>query len=394
MNSTNSLKFLDKYFFGFLALIFGPFVKLFSSSKKPNKEEIRKILIIKLWAMGDSIMTLPMIKAIKEKYPDAEIDVAVKPNDSIVFKKHKFIDKIMLIQPKNFFSLIKMFKKYDVVFDLEPYLNLSAIAASYCGKKRIGFSHGIRKLFYTNTINFNKTKHIAKMYFEMARFIDVFQENNKKNNLIKSNKTLIELKYSKDAEKKVNEILKREKISKKDVLIGFNPSVGASVKEREWPKENFRLLAEKILKNKRLKNAKIILIGTKNDFELNEYIKKIDKLKNNKTNKIINLSGKFNLEELFCLIKKMKLMVSNDTGPMHIAAAQGVKTIGLFGPNTPAIWGPYGDKNISIFHPKKGCPFLNNTKHTLVPKHLTKEQKTCMDAIKVEEVLKEILKSK
>ena len=367
MNSTDLLKIVDKYIFVILIIIFGFFVKLFSSSKKPKK--IEKILIIKLWAIGDSILTLPLISQIRKKYPRAQIDILSHKNNMIVYQNQKFIDNRINL---TFLNCFKLFKKYDVCIDTEPFMNQSAIISCYVSKKRIGFNHGIRKILYTNTIKFDKTKHMVEMYFDMGKIIDVIQDKSKK---------LIELKYSKSAEDKVNDILAKNKISKQDKLICFNPSVGASVKEREWPKENFKSLAEKILKSN--KTTKIILVGIKSDYELNEYIR-------NKNKNILNFSGKLNLEELFCFIKKTNLVISNDTGTMHISAAQGIKTIGLFGPNTPVIWAPYGEKNISLFHPKRGCPYLDNTKHNLVSKHLTEEQKTCMNAIKVEEVFQHI----
>jgi ADP-heptose:LPS heptosyltransferase len=70
--------------------------------------------------------------------------------------------------------------------------------------------------------------------------------------------------------------------------------------------------------------------------------------------------------------------------------AMGVKTITLFGPNSNKLWGPYGKGNISIAKYKKGCPFIDNTNRKLIPDILTEKQKTCMDAISVQDVYKRI----
>ena len=83
-------------------------------------------------------------------------------------------------------------------------------------------------------------------------------------------------------------------------------------------------------------------MGLNSEREINKEIK------NNMNSKITDLSGQTNLLETFALIDKCKLFISNDSGPMHIAAAQGVKTIGLFGPNLPIRFGPYGPNNIGI----------------------------------------------
>ena len=185
----------------------------------------------------------------------------------------------------------------------------------------------------------------------------------------------MELKYPKEAENNVERLLKSQGISPKDRLIGICAAVGESVTERQWP--YFRELCM------RIKGYKIILIGS--DYQLNEGVR-------DGNPDMINLAGKLSMPEMFCIMKRFSVFVSNDTGPMHVAAAQGTRTIGLFGPNTPKIWAPLGKHNISIFHPAKGCPYLDNTRHELVPSHLTEAQKKVMENITVDEVLHHINK--
>jgi len=376
MSATKLLKFVDKYIFVVIIILCSIFTR--KTKKFDNKKKNLNIAFVKVWAMGDAINTLPMIRCIKEKYPDCNITIITKESLIPVYNE-KFIDKINIISFKNMFKGIFSLKKYDLVFDLEPYLNSSALLAYYLGETRIGFANQLRSKTYNYTIPFQKDKHLVRMYMDMLKFIGTN----------KSVDSLVPLAYSPEAKRNSDKILRENNIKKNDVLIGFCAGVGEMVKEREWGKENYRRLAEKIIEQKKIskkdkkKNIKIILIGTNEDREINYYIK------NNNQN-IIDLSGQMNLETLFAFMKNIKIFVSNDTGPMHIAAAQGCKTIGLFGPNTPSIWGPYGKKNISIFHPKKGCPFLDNTKHELIPKKLTIEQKTCMDAIGVDEVYRAV----
>ncbi len=131
-----------------------------------------------------------------------------------------------------------------------------------------------------------------------------------------------------------------------DILVGFCASVGNSVRARQWPKENFRELATRILVEEG--NARIILTGTREDAALNEFIR-------DGRPRILNLSGKAGLEELFCLLAAMTIFISNDTGPMHVAAAQGVPTLGLFGPSSPALWRPYGERNGFLYRGEEVC---------------------------------------
>ncbi|MGV8150758.1 MAG: glycosyltransferase family 9 protein [Candidatus Woesearchaeota archaeon] len=360
------LKSIDKYLLGIIASMIGTF----KIHKKNPPSKPKKILFIKLWAIGDSVNTLPLIKKVKESYPQSEITILTK-NSLMPIYDQPFIDKI--VTTNNVFEIIFSLKKYDVVFDLEPFINISAITSSWLGKYAIGFSDQTRSMTYDYQSKFYKDKHITKTYLEMGKPLHI-------KNTIDS---LINLNYSKRNEENAKKILEQHlrvsgKNKKNMRIIGICAGVGDSIPERSWPKSQFKDLCEKILQSKEHK-VKIILIGTKEDYELNEYIK-------SKNPNIINTAGKFTLQELFYVMTKIDLFVSNDTGPMHIAAAQGTRTIGLFGPNTPKIWAPYGTKNISIFHPKNGCPYLDNTRHELVPNNLTESQKTCMDAISVDEV--------
>ncbi|MBW3012122.1 glycosyltransferase family 9 protein, partial [Candidatus Woesearchaeota archaeon] len=109
-----------------------------------------------------------------------------------------------------------------------------------------------------------------------------------------------------------------------------------------------------------------------------------------------NLAGQTKVTESFYLIEKCSIFISNDTGPMHVAASQGVKTIGLFGPNTPKLWGPYGKKNIALYHKVQCSPCILNEKG-IFPECIyngTKLYQQCMKKITVKEVLKAFEKLK
>ena len=86
------------------------------------------------------------------------------------------------------------------------------------------------------------------------------------------------------------------------------------------------------------------------------------------------------------MIEQCKFFVGNDSGPMHIAAAQGVKTIGLFGPNTPVRWAPIGKKNISVYHEWFCSPCIHTHKG-IVPECIFGRDNKCMKAIQVKKVI-------
>ncbi len=333
-----------------------------------DKKTIKKILIIKYWALGDSIVLLPLIKALKKGFPDAEIDVMPTDRNKTIFEGQKDIHKIIECWGLGFW-----FGKYDLCIDAEPFLNLSALRAFFSGKYTVGFSHGVRSRLYNLTVDFNKKQHMVQNYLDFARKLGVEYNTDE----------LAPLVISSDDKKIISKYLKNNKISKSDFIVGISSGVAESVKYRMWPVENFAQLADELIKKY---SARIIFIDSKNNKNM------IDKIVKNMKERAINASGLFTVKQSAELIKNCSMFISNDSGMMHVAAAEGVKTIGLFGPNTPILWGPYGKHNISI--KAKIAPFMDNTKPELVPKHLTKKQKTCMDTIEVNEVLNAVKRLK
>ena len=370
-------RFIDKTAGTLLSLLFGVLSKPFNR-KLPKS--INNILIIKLWAIGDSIITLPMIDSLKKRFPKSKITILVKKRNYLVYKDSKDIDHIELFESGNFSHILALFRKFDVCMDLEPYLNISALLSFFFSNYRMGFSHGARSLLYSKKIKFNRKQHMVQNYLDFARAIGA------KNDY----KSLIKLSYSKHDEDKIKNLFREFKLKSSDFLVGISLVVAESVKSREWPKESFAKLAISILS--RRKNAKIVFVGLEQDKQdINQIINMIGAIDigNISINRVFNFAGKTNLSEFFCIAGKFDVFVSNDTGTMHIAAAQGVKTIGLFGPNIPALWAPYGPKNIPIYKGKI-CPYSPciRNEEGLMPKCYNKDYQICMKNIKVEDVLR------
>lgn len=380
MASVNVIKFLDKYIGSSLCL-FLSLNKLFRHKKiLPYKN----ILIIQLWGIGETVLTLPAIGALRNQYKKSSIDILVTERNKDIYYKNKCINNVKVLKLNPFsikLFILKNLRKYDIVIDMEEYLNVSAVIAFFAGKERIGYSHGIRSNLYTKKIDYNDKQHAAETFIDLVRSLGINFKLNALENLSYSEK-------NKDA---VNKFLKGKKISKSDFIIGIAPGAAESAKSRIWPLDRYIELCNNILINKK---NKIVFIGNKDE---NEIINKIqNSIKEN--NKTLNTAGLFNLNELFCLIERCSLFIGNDAGPMHIAAAQGIKTIGLFGPNLPVRFAPHGKDNISIYKP--GCKFSPciNVHKGQVPDCLyaknSNDYQKCMKNIKVNDVLKEVRKLK
>ena len=327
MLSVGTIKNLDKYVGGFLCRIV--------SKKEIKPERISSILVIQLWGIGESILTLPAIHAIHKKFPKAWITVLATERNHEVFRENRDIGQIKVL-PLNPFRILRFIRKnrnaFDLAVDMEEYLNISALIAFYAGKERIGYSHGKRSRLYTKKVDYNDMQHAVQTFLDLSRAIDASA----------GSLELIELSPDDLARQKIHVFLKENGILENDRVVGLAPGAAESARCRMWPKENFAKLADALVMEYK---AKIFFIGAESEHELIQDIQ--DRMENK--GRTVNAAGKVSLSELFVLVKRCMAFISNDSGPMHIAAAQKVPTVGLFGPNTPVRFGPYGKNNIAVY---------------------------------------------
>ena len=370
------IKFIDRYAGKMICDILGPF-------NRASSTDINRILAIQLWGIGETILALPSLRALRKKYPKAQIDVLATPRNKDVFFANGDINNVFAVK-LNPFSILafisKNRRKYDLAIDMEEYLNISSIIAFFTGRRRIGYSHGSRAKLYTDKVKYNDKQHAVQTFLDLVRVLGVDYSANK----------LPRLGFSKSDRNSIEKFLKNNGVKSNDFVVCVAPGAAESAKSRMWPYDRYAELCDEIIARH---NSKIVFVGSLNETEL---INSIQSVMENK-NKTINAAGKITLTQLFCLISKSDLFIGNDAGPMHIASAQEIKTLGLFGPNMPVRFGPYGEGNIGLY---KGyncefSPCINVHKgevpDCLYPRNSNDYQK-CMKNISIDDALKEIEK--
>ena len=355
-------KILDRY--AGIPLLY--LVSLFPVSKKPKK----KILFIKLRGMGDVVLTLPSVKLAKDKYPEYEIHYLTEEGVAVA-EASGLVDKVIPFKVKSFFSTVSSIRKeeYEIVVDFEQFVRLSSIIARMSGAPvRIGFdSPGqYRKIGYTYPVKY-KDIHTVEVFASPLRPLGI----------TKIPGELVSLKYSREYEKWAKGL-------GADIVI--HPGSGDTGLGRRWPVNRFAKLINLLAKD----GYRIAITGGPSETGICNEVYSL--VKNKVKGQVVNLSGRTNLKQLFALYDSVKLVISNDTGPMHIAAAQKSKVIGLFGPNLPERYMPYCQDCEYIYH-KVNCSPCINIQLGQVPKcwniiDIEEGQKAslCMSKISIEEV--------
>jgi len=332
-----------------------------------SPHRVKDVLVIKLWAVGESILTLPMIAALKEKYPNSTVTVLCRTRNAAVYD-HPLVDHVLLFESTHLIQLLRNFNSFDLVFDCEPYLNVSALLGWWLGKFMVGFDHGARRLLYTSRVQYNDKQHVVQTYADMLALLDVTVRPQK----------LESLSYTARDAERATALLKRVGLFSSDVVIGMCQSVAESGMWRKWPAERYSQLADRLIEKF---GVKIVLVGGNDTVKNNDVIREACAHKES----VLNFGGKTSLKELFALMKHFRVFISNDTGPMHIAAAQGVPTIGLFGPNLPTRFAPFGKGNVAVYEKQWCSPCINVHKGSF-PECFNHDKGVCMKKISVEKV--------
>lgn len=324
-----------------------------------------KILVIRLSSIGDIILTTPVLKAFKEKYPEATIDFLVLDKFKAAIEGLPYIDNLILFNKKENDGLknMKIFAEklrsnnYDYVFDLHSKLRSKVISKHlgvkcYRYRKRSWWKTLLVKL---RLIKYEVDDTIVKNYFGAFK---VFGLEYKGEDLTFSFPSGMEEKFKEYAD-----------------LPVIAP--GASKNTKKWTPEGFGTLAKLIFEKY---GKETILIGGNEDKEVCE---KIDEISGGHT---INLAGKLSLKESGALLSRAKFLVTNDSGPFHIARGVKCKTFVIFGPTSPGMF-DLGENDTLIYGGESCAPCsLHGDK--FCPKH----HFNCMKNIKGEMVLKEIEK--
>ena len=358
-------RYIDRVIGSVLIALLTPWGRLFHTKNR----EPKKILVIRLWGMGDAVVSLPIVKTLKERYPKAKLDVLCRYRTQAPYENQKFVDQIQLFESIYLIGLLFNLRHYDVVVDLEQYLNLSSLISWWMGKQRIGFDHGIRRLCYTDTAKYDPQKHMLKNYNSLIKKLGAEYKGNK----------LIQLNVSKEDKQYVEGYMKSLKISD-ELKIGICCTVAESGKTRLWENKKWALLCDQLVKKY---HAKIIFIGGKAGRPTHQAIMKL--MKQDAVD-----AYETSVRQAFELVLKLDIMISLDTGPMHIAAAQQIPTIGIFGPNTPLVWMPFGPKNKAVYKKVPCSPCILNHKGQMPECLRTKDKHLCMKLIEPIDVMKTV----
>jgi len=312
----------------------------------------RSILLIRPGGIGDAVLLVPAIQALKEHFPEASIDILAERRNAGVFALCPGLRHVYHYdRPGQLLRVLR--NRYDVVIDSEQWHRLSAVVARVVrAPVKIGFSTNQRHRLFTHAISYALEDYEANSFLRLVEPLG-----------ISAALPPVPWLFVPD--------LARETVAKLMPAEDPSPLViifpGASIPEKRWGEDRFR----EVVKWCAEQSFKVVLIGGAGEEEVAGRIAGAD---------VVNLVGMTSLVETAAVLGRAAVVVSGDSGVLHIAAGLGRPTVSLFGPSSATKWGPRGDRHL-VLRPTN-CPDCSRFGTTPPCPHNGR----CMQEIGVEEV--------
>ena len=302
---------------------------------------IKKILIIKLSSIGDVVHSLPFLEVIKDNFPSARIDWLVEEASSLILEGHPALSRIIISRRKTWqknllrssrwisllseaIHLLREVReyRYDLVIDLQGLFRSGIMVGLSRGERKIGMI-GAREgggwFINEKPVPVDYAQHAVDRYLQVAEYLGCnvtpWQGHIPVRNADKG---------------KINLLIGNEGAGKRPIVV-INPM--ARWETKLWQTAGFAALADRLYDEL---SCRIIFTGSRQDRAI------IDEIAGRMKGTPINLAGRTSLKELAYLYTLCSVLITTDTGPMHIAAAMGCPVIAIFGPTDPVRTGPYG----------------------------------------------------
>ncbi|MDI6781071.1 MAG: glycosyltransferase family 9 protein [bacterium] len=343
--------------------------------------KIKKILVLRNDHLGDLILSLPAISALKDSYPQAHLGILIQDYTRDVLWNNPAIDEIIIDQGQNIFELAHTIreKNFDMAVILYPSWRNGWLCWLSKIPYRIGTGYKPVGILFNKRAYIHRTKVVHHEIDYCLRLAEKAGVQLTAENI--ASKRDITLRVKDEDRLYAQSLLNKHNLLAASPLIGIHP--GSSGSALNWSKESYAMLIDGL--SERYKTS-VVLSGSAQEYDLIEQIKQKTSKTHTSPINLANLAGQTNLGQLMALFSFYHLFIGPSTGPMHLAAGLGIPVIALFSPlpsQSPDKWGPSGKGHV-ILKPegitcclqrckKEGCRAYN-----------------CMDKITAQQVLDKV----
>lgn len=355
--SMHSLQEADR-FLGRLACLALQPVRLVRAFRGRSRGAER-VLLIKFWGVGSLQLLTPAVRSLRRRHPGARLTLLTLSQNGAFARGLGAFDQVDVLDV-NTSSWLGVFRRilaqllslrrqrYDAVYDFEFFTRFSAVVSMLSGAAVTrGFASPTvwRGGLHSETVPFNRYWHVARNFRCLA---------GGENGLEVTYRDLDPFRVQDEHRLEAATALLESGLGTDGPLVVLNPNAGTLSLERRWPQARFAEVGRRLVESSR---ARVVLIGGPTEREWTGEVAAL--MGEVPAEHLADLSGRLSLGGLQALLLSADAFVSNDSGPMHLGAAQGAPTVGLFGPETPVMYRPLGERVSVLYAPPPCSPCIN-----------------------------------
>lgn len=367
-----------------LCAILGVCIRLLGAFvRRPRRtpEHPRRITVMKFFGLGSIVQAGPMLRAIRKRYPSTTLTFLTFASTAGVVEHMGICDEVWRVRTDNLLlfgvdvlrQILRFWKqRTDVCIDLEFFSKFSTLMNVLSGAPvRIAFQLNDfwRYSLITHPVYYNYYRHITDVYDDVAEAIGAHVED------IRPCRIAVEP----TALERCRERLRGAGWNGSDRLVGVNVNAGELSLERRWPAERFAALLQRLAA---IPSVRAVLTGAPDE---TEYVAAVIALVDAPAaRRLINMAGQLSFDEFIASMDLYDFFLTNDSGPLHLAYAQGVDTISLWGVGRPSFYGPLVGNHSTFYRyfPCSPCLYMFTSQVGQWCDH----RADCMHAIEVDDV--------
>jgi len=345
------------------------------------------ILIVKTSAIGDVIHTLPALWSLRTHYPDAHITWLAEEAAADLLTDHPALDHVLVASRKTwladlqagrlfralrgFVQFVRILRdtRYDLVIDFQGLIKSAVWVFLAKGIRKVGFGRGMEHAEHSYLVLNERVPAVEMNQHAIDRSLLLLKGIG-----IPAAGIRYELPHSVTHESEAASLLRALGIDKQDRVVAINPM--ARWPTKLWEPTSFAILADRLERE----GIRVVFTGGPQDRS------SIDEICRLMTGQIRRLDGKTDLKTLAAIYRRTQVLITTDSGPMHLAAAVGTSVVALFGPTAPWRTGPYGQNHVVLRAGIHCSPCFK--KECLTTEY---EKHACMKRISVDEVARAVL---
>jgi lipopolysaccharide heptosyltransferase II len=366
---------IDRWVGGLLCvslLVLSPLFRRRPEAARLAAEDVRKILVVKMWGIGSIVLASPLLEELRRRHPRARIDFVTLAENQGILDFYPQIDGRytpdlgggvlrFLWQTAGALRRIRR-ERYDLLLDLEFFTRFTAIFSLLAGARQ---SHGFsskgswRGRLHSVEIPFNAYHHVAANFLVLLRGAPFDREHRFDPEAADG---LPPIEVPDETWARCRAELEGDPAWRGDrPTVVVNPNAGDMALERRWPAERVVELVNALTARGDLN---VVLSGSPGERPYVDSV--VGQLAS--PERVVNLAGRVRLDEFIGLLAHAQVLVTNDSGPLHLGAAAGVSTVSLFGPETPVLYAPLRsspDQTHAVHYlglPCSPCMFVHNNK--------------------------------